>query len=210
MASLWGFIVVFLAAALFNILSGAPLSALGVLWVNFTVIVFMAIGLGMGAASPEIMTRPPRQSGVKIIPNGLMAILILAGIVMAVTTLAVAQYAVLMGWGNIVAQTMSLTTFSLACIFVGLAYYDETSTVFNRDILHDNKLVKMTFFAVLATFLAVELDLLNRLLVTSDLNIGQWILCIVAGSMVLWVLEIVKIFKRRSASSKQAPATAAS
>ena len=49
MASLFGFIVLFLVAAIFNILQGAPISALGVLWVNFTVIVFMAIGLGTGA-----------------------------------------------------------------------------------------------------------------------------------------------------------------
>ena len=48
MASLFGFIVLFLGAAIFNISAGAPISALRVLWVNFTVIVFMAIGLGTG------------------------------------------------------------------------------------------------------------------------------------------------------------------
>jgi Ca2+-transporting ATPase len=206
MASLFGFIVVFLAAAIFNILSGAPISALGVLWVNFTVIVFMAIGLGLGAASPDIMERPPRKVGVKIIPGKLMAILVLAGIAMAVSTLATTQYAIIAGWGNPVAQTIALTTFSFACLFLGLACNDELTTVFSRNVLENDKLTQMAGWSVLAIFLIVELDLLNRLFGTTDLNVGQWVLCIVAGSVVLWVMEIVKIFQRHSAASKRTTA----
>jgi len=203
MASLFGFIVLFLVAAIFNILSGAPISALGVLWVNFTVIVFMALGLGTGEASSEIMNRPPRQVGVKIIPRGLMAILVLAGIAMALSTLVTAQYALVAGWGIPVAQTIALTTFSFACIFLGLACNDELTSVFSRDLLNNDTLTKWTGWAILATFLVVELDLANRLFGTTDLNVGQWVLCAVAGSVVLWVMEIVKIFKRRSAASRE-------
>jgi len=209
MASLFGFITLFLVAALFNILQGAPISALGVLWVNFTVIVFMAIGLGTGEASPNIMSRPPRQTGVKIIPNGLMAILVVAGIAMAVSTLVTTQYAILIGWGNVVAQTIALTTFSFACIFLGLACNDELTSVFNGDLLHNDTLVKWTGWSLVATFLIVELNMLNRLFETANLDVGQWVLCAVAGSLVLWVMEIVKIFKRRSASASQAAATSA-
>jgi Ca2+-transporting ATPase len=206
--------VLFLVAALFNILQGAPISALGVLWVNFTVIVFMAVGLGTGEASSAIMDRPPRQVGVKIIPNGLMAILVVAGITMAFSTLFITQYALILGWGNTVAQTISLTTFSFACIFLGLACNDELTSVFSRDLLHNDTLMKWTGWSLLATFLVVELDLLNRLFVTSSLSVGQWVLCVVAGSLVLWVMEIVKIFKRRadasrrSAAASEAPALA--
>jgi Ca2+-transporting ATPase len=203
MASLFGFIAVFLVAAVLNILQGAPISALGVLWVNFTVIVFLAIGLGLGAGSPNIMDRPPRQVGVKIIPGGLMAILVVAGIAMAVSTLVTTQYAIIAGWGDMVAQTIALTTFSFACIFLGVACHDELTTVFSRDLLHNDKLMQMTGWAVLATFLVVELDLLNRLFGTTNLSVGQWVLCAVVGSLVLWFMEIVKIFHRRSAGSKR-------
>jgi len=206
---LFGFIVLFLVAALFNILQGAPISALGVLWVNFTVIVFMALGLGTGEASPSIMDRPPRKTGVKIIPNGLMAILVVAGIAMAISTLVVTQFALIAGWGNLVAQTISLTTFSFACIFLGLACNDELTSVFSRDLLHNDTLVKWTGWSFVATFLVVELDLLNRLFATSSLSVGQWVLCIVAGSVVLWVMEIVKIFKRRSDASRRPAAASA-
>jgi Ca2+-transporting ATPase len=203
MASLFGFIALFLVAAILNILHGAPISALGVLWVNFTVIVFMAIGLGTGEASPDIMSRPPRQVGAKIIPRRLMTILVVAGVAMALSTLATTEFAVISGWGDAVAQTIALTTFSFACIFLGLACNDELTTVFSKDLLDNDTLVKWTGWSVLATFLIVELELMNRLFGTTGLDVGQWVLCAVAGSLVLWVMEVVKIFQRRSASSSQ-------
>src|SRR6185503_9210481 len=135
---------------------------------------------------------------------GLMAVLVVAGIGMAIPTLITTQYALLMGWGAPVAQTISLTTFSLACIFLGLACNDELTSVFSRDLLHNDTLTKWTGWSIVATILAVELDFLNRLLATSDLNLGQWILCVVAGSVVLWVMEIVKIFRRHSAAKPSA------
>jgi len=203
MASLFGFIAVFLGSAIVNLLQGAPMSALQVLWVNFTIIIFIAIGLGLGAGSPGIMERPPRKVGTKIIPRGLMTILVVAGLAMAVSTLVLAQFAVLSGWGDPVARTIALTTFSFATIFLGLACYDELSTVFSKDLLENGKLIKMTGWSLLATFLIVEMDFLNRLFGTVSLNVGQWVLCIVVGSLVLWFLEIVKLFQRRAAASKR-------
>jgi len=208
MASLFGFIAVFLVSALLNILSGAPISALGVLWVNFTVIVFLAIGLGLGAGSPDIMNRPPRKVGAKIIPRGLMMILVLAGLAMAASTLFTTQYAIIAGWGNPVAQTIALTTFSFACLFLGLACNDELTSVFSRDLLHNDKLMQMAGWSILAIFLIVEMDFLNRLFATTNLNVGQWVFCAVAGSLVLWVMELVKIFQRHAAASRRAAAEA--
>ena len=46
MAVLFGFIATFLGASIFNILAGIPFLPLQTLWVNFTVDVFQAIGLG--------------------------------------------------------------------------------------------------------------------------------------------------------------------
>ena len=46
MASLFGFISTFLGASIFNILGGVPFLPLQTLWINFTVTVFQAVGLG--------------------------------------------------------------------------------------------------------------------------------------------------------------------
>ena len=61
MARLFGFILMFLGAALFNIVGGIPFLPFQTLYMNFTVDMFLAIGLGLGAATPGLMQRPPRR-----------------------------------------------------------------------------------------------------------------------------------------------------
>ena len=71
MASLFGFIGTFLGASIFNILGGVPFLPLQTLWINFTVTVFQAIGLGYskprdgphgGAAAPQGPADPSRSA----------------------------------------------------------------------------------------------------------------------------------------------------
>ena len=50
MGCLFGFIVSFLGASIFNIAGGVPFLPLQTLWINFTTLLFQAIGLGYGAA----------------------------------------------------------------------------------------------------------------------------------------------------------------
>ena len=50
MGSLFGYIVTFLGASIFNILGGVPFLPLQTLWINFTTLLFQAIGLGYGQA----------------------------------------------------------------------------------------------------------------------------------------------------------------
>ena len=52
MGCLFGFIISFLGAAIFDIAGGVPFLPLQTLWINFTTLLFQAIGLGYG--------RPPR------------------------------------------------------------------------------------------------------------------------------------------------------
>ena len=61
MGCLFGFIVSFLGAAIFNIAGGVPFLPLQTLWINFTTMLFQAVGLGYGqpAAGPD-GPPPPR------------------------------------------------------------------------------------------------------------------------------------------------------
>src|SRR5207344_2826981 len=60
MASLFGFIATFLGASIFNILGGVPFLPLQTLWINFTVTVFQAVGLGYSKPRVGLMDDPPR------------------------------------------------------------------------------------------------------------------------------------------------------
>src|SRR5207245_1625286 len=119
-------------------------------------------------------------------------ILVVIGLAMGLSTLGAAQWALNSSLGNGVARAMALTTFSLAIIFRALECNDESS-IFSGDILANGPLIKMAGWALLATFLVTELGFLQRLLDTTHLDVKQWVICIVAGSVVLWVSEIIKL-----------------
>ena len=61
MGCLFGFIVSFLGASIFNIAGGVPFLPLQTLWINFTTLLFQAIGLGYGAAADGLMDHAPRR-----------------------------------------------------------------------------------------------------------------------------------------------------
>ena len=93
MVGLFGFIGTFLGAALLNILGGIPFLPLQTMWLNFTVNVFQAIGLGYGEPREGLMAVPPRPKEQKIIPPRLMRWLVFCGLVMAAGTLGVLAWA---------------------------------------------------------------------------------------------------------------------
>src|SRR5205823_10189063 len=136
MGSLFAFILTFLGAALFNVLAGIPFEPLQVLWTNFTIGIFLAIGLGLGNPTPGLMQRPPRKAGEQILPMRLAVRLVALGLMMAVSALGVIQYAVAGAqWGDTVARTMGVVTFSFATIFFALETNDELRSVFSREML---------------------------------------------------------------------------
>ncbi len=205
MGSLFGFILIFLGAALFNILGGIPFQPLQVLWVNFTIGIFLSIGLGLGNPTPGLMQQQPRPSGEQILPVRLAAFLVGIGLVMAASALGVIQFAVAgVHWGETVARTMGLTTFSFATIFLALEINDQLRSVFSRETLESQRLLRMCGWSLLATFLITALDFMRNIFATTGLSVGQWVICIAVGSLVLWVFEIVKFFRRRAAASSAA------
>jgi len=205
MGSLFGFILTFLGAALFYILGGIPFQPLQVLWINYTTGIFVSIGLGLGNPTPGLMQQQPRPSGEQILPIRLAVILVAMGLVMAASALGVIQFAVAgMHWSDTIARTMGLTTFTFTNIFFALETNDELRTVFSRVTLESYRLLRMCGWSLLAAFLITKLDFMNKIFATTDLSVGQWVICIAVGSLVLWVSEIVKFFRRRAAASSTA------
>jgi Ca2+-transporting ATPase len=200
MGSLFSFILLFLGAAIFNILDGAPFVPLQTLWVNFTISIFVALGLGLGPATPGLMSRRPRNTEEPILPGRLLIYLVSAGLVMAAITLGAAQAALSSSWGDAVARTMALTTFSIATIILALESNEERISVFGSETLANTRLIKMAGLSVLALFVVTELGFLQRIFDTVELTGKQWLICIGFNLAILVYIEAVKFFLRRSRS----------
>jgi len=205
MCTLFAWILMFLGAALFNILGGVPLQPLQVLLVKFSIVIFLAIGLGLGNPTPGLMQRSPRKGNEPVLPMELAVRLVVQGLVRAASTLFVIVLATsVWSLSDTVAQTMAFATFCFACIFYAFESNDELRSVFSRQTLESDRLIKMSAWAVLLVLLITWLDFANRLFATTSLTVWQWVICIVFASAVLWTTEIEKFFRRRAEASSSA------
>jgi P-type Ca2+ transporter type 2C len=195
MGVLFGFIMTFLGAGIFNVLSGIPFLPFQTLYVNFTVQIFESIGLGLGKATPGLMKLKPRDKDAQVLPIRLAVRLVIYGLIMAAGTLLVIHFASTQE-STETARTMGLVTFSLFNIFFALSTNDELHTVFSRNILDNAQLFRMTLYAIIATYLVTGPDFMERLFQTRSLNVAQWMICVAVASSVIWVSEIEKLVKR--------------
>jgi len=205
MAGLFAFIATFLGSSLLDILGGIPFLPLQTMWLNFTVNVFQAIGLGYGKPREGLMEVPPRPKEQQIMPRRLMTWLVFVGLVMAAGTLGVLAWANT-NFGDVVARTMGVTTFALFRLFSSLETADEDESLFGGSILSNRPLLIGTAISVISIILATELGVLQRVLGTVSLSPDQWAVCIVVALAIIVVEEARKLLKIRTV---ELPATVA-
>jgi Ca2+-transporting ATPase len=140
------------------------------------------------------MAVPPRPKEQKIIPPRLMRWLVIVGLVMAAGTLGVLAWADA-NFGDVVARTMGVTTFSLFRLFSSLETADESESLFAGTILGNRPLLIGTGLSVLTIILATELGFLQRILGTVSLTPDQWAVCILVALSLIIVEEARKLFK---------------
>jgi Ca2+-transporting ATPase len=166
------------------------------LWVNFTTQVFQAIGLGYGEPGEGLMKRKPRKPEQPILRRADTRWFVVAGLVMAVATLAVAAWAE-HEHGEDVARTMALTTFSIANLLFSFTARDELRSIFSLDTFNDRMFLKASLLSVAAIILATEFGFFQRILDTVALTGNQWLICIGAGLTVVAASELWKLAGRR-------------
>ena len=196
MAALVGFIATFLGAAVFDIADGIPFTPLAVLWINFVVQVPIAIALGFDKPLPGLMARKPRPLAQPVlnVPQWVRAVAL--GVLMAAATLWTRD--VFEDWASaLVATTMAVTTFSLMNVATGMSARSQTRTIFTRDIVSDRRQLTLYGGTIIAIILATELDVLNRVLDTTSLTGGQWLVCLLLAAGLILFEEITKLFLRR-------------
>jgi Ca2+-transporting ATPase len=202
MAALFGFIVTFLGASILWIAEGTPFLPLQTLYINFTVQVFLAVGLGYGKAREGLMNDAPRPPKQPILSTRLLVYLVVAGVSMAVVTLGIIAWATPV-FGEPVARSMGVVAFSLTNIWFALETADEEKSVFSAETLANPTLLKAAAGAFIATVAATELGLLNRILDTVNLTVDQWLLCALVSLLTLAVAEIKKLLRIRTSDARQ-------
>ena len=187
------------ARAILFIAQGMPFLPLQTLWVNFTVQVFLAIGLGYGKAREGLMKDAPRSPTVPILGTRLLVYLVFIGVVISALTLArhrvgdagVRRDASPGRWAS--RRSRSPTSGSRS------RPSDEDASMFSAKVLGNAMLLKTAGLALVATVVMSELGLLNRILDTVNLTIDQWLIAFVVSLAVIVVAEVKKLLKIQTA-----------
>jgi Ca2+-transporting ATPase len=179
-----------------------PLLATQILWINMVTDGPPALALGVDPADGDLMRQPPRPAGERVLTLRMWRGILFVGVIMAAGTLYVLDASLpggfVEGSGDLrYAQTMAFTTLMLFQIFnVFSARSDERSAF--AHLFKNHWLWAAVAGSLLLQGVVVYTPFLQRAFGTVGLSGGDWVFCTVTASSVLWLMELSKLFTRRS------------
>jgi P-type Ca2+ transporter type 2C len=196
------FVLTFLGATLFNIAGGEPFTPPQVLWIHFVVNAPFGFALGFDKESPGLMDRRPRPRGESVLTTGVMVTVGLAGLAITIGLLSMIEVGQHLFGSAPVGQSIAFTSFALCLIVAAVECRSETGTALTTATF-DSKQMNWAMLgeAVLAV-LVTQMDVFNRLLGTTQLNLRQfgWALIPAIALLLLW--ELGKYVARRRISDR--------
>jgi Ca2+-transporting ATPase len=180
-----------------SVLAGlpAPLSAIQLLWINIIMDGPPAMALGIDPPRSNVMHRPPRPPGERILSARRLTAITRSGAVMATGTMAVfaaARHLTDMP----TAATMAFTTFVLFQLFNALGARSEDGPVLGRHQLR-NRTLWICLAAVLTLqVVAVQVPIAQGVFDTVPLNIMEWTICLATASTVLLIEHAWRAVRR--------------
>jgi Ca2+-transporting ATPase len=178
-----------------------PLLATQILWINLVTDGAPALAIAVDPADPAVMQRPPRPRGEGVITRRMWAGIVLVGVIMAAGTLLVLDASLpgglIEGSGTVAyGRTMAFTTLVMFQLFnVFNARSDDLSAF--HGLFKNSWLWAAVALSLLLNALVIYTPFLQEAFSTVSLGAGDWLLCAVVASSVLWLRELSKIGVRK-------------
>ncbi|HHU91315.1 MAG TPA: cation-translocating P-type ATPase [Clostridiaceae bacterium] len=169
-----------------------PLMPAQILIVNLATDGLPAIALGLEPGEPEIMNKPPRSPDESIFAHGLSGVIIIRGILIALSTLA-SFIIVLANSKNIVAaRTAALVTLVLSQLIHVFECKSETRGLFEIRLFSNMYLVLAVISSVIMLLGVIYLPFMIPIFGTVPLNLNEWL---ISGGISLLVPIIFSIWR---------------
>ena len=196
-------------AALLLVLSGSvigtemPLTVTQILWVNLIMDTFAALALASLPPSHEVMKEKPRKASDFIINKSIGFGILFCGIVFFLVMFALLVYCERRGKGGVDVHelTMFFTTFVMIQfwnLFNAKALMSH-HTAF-RHFLKDKGMILVLVLVLVGQWIIVTFG--GEMFRTTPLSLHEWLLIIGSTSVVLWVGELWRAFKRMIAKRR--------
>ena len=205
------FVLTFLGATLFNIAAGEPFTPAQVLWIHFIVNAPFGFALGFDKETPGLMTLRPRHRGQSVLTTGMIVTVGLAGLAITIgllSMIAVGQHI----FGSVsVGQSIAFTSFALCLIVAAVESRSESETALTTATFDSKQMNWAMLGEFVVAVLVTQMDVFNRLLGTTQINLRQFAWALVPAIALLLLWELGKYVARRrmkAGSATSAPGRA--
>lgn len=196
-------------AALLLVLGGSvigtemPLTVTQILWVNLIMDTFAALALASLPPSHEVMKEKPRKASDFIINKSIGFGILFCGIVFFLVMFALLVYCERRGKGGVDVHelTMFFTTFVMIQfwnLFNAKALMSHRTAF--RHFLKDKGMILVLVLVLVGQWIIVTFG--GEMFRTTPLSLHEWLLIIGSTSVVLWVGELWRAFKRMIAKRR--------
>ena len=173
-----------------------PLLATQILWINLITDAGPALAMGVDPIAEDMMARPPRPRGARMIDARMWAGIAATGLVMALLSLLALDLflpgGLIEGQESLTrARTAAFTVLVLAQLFNCFNARSETRSAFHG-LFANRWLWASVLLSAALQVAVVHLPFLNRAFGTAPLSAQQWLLCVALASGVFWFSELRK------------------
>jgi Ca2+-transporting ATPase len=167
-----------------------PVTAIQLLWINLLTDGLPALALGVDPAAPNIMERPPRDPGERILSRAMLTDITIVGIVIAAGTL------LLFMWSLPLGATRAITVAFTAIVVFEMVRVQSVRMKFRVGVFSNRSLILAMAASIGLQLMVIYTPLLQPVFSTTALGILDWLKIILVSSSVLiimWLRE--KLFK---------------
>lgn len=181
------------------------LAPVQLLWINLVTDTLPAIALGVEPVEEGIMKRKPRGRKSNFFSGGVASSIIYQGILEGILVLGAYQLGLHVGphvnnptlqHGD--ALTMAFLTLGLIQLFHAINSKYIHGTIFRKHIFA-NKWFNWAIIIAALLMAAVELPFMTKFFDVTELDGIQWLVVLIAGLLMIVIVEIVKFFQRHAA-----------
>ena len=192
-------------AALLIVIAGAivgtemPLTVTQILWVNLIMDTFAAMALASLPPSNEVMNDKPRNQNDFILTRPIVRGILWCGIAFFIVSFAFLMWCERHGSGAGMVDTHELTLFFTTFVFIqawnllNAKCVGSSHSAFHH-FLRDTWLITVLLIIFGGQWLIVTFG--GKMFRTEPLSFNEWIIITVATSAVLWIGELIRLWKR--------------
>ncbi len=204
-------LVIFIASITFSVFFGwpLPLLAIQILFVNLVTDGLPALALGMDPIEPDVMQRCPRDPKEGVIFRRVWILIWLVGGTIAIVTLAVFAFEMLLFGDWLRASTLAFTVLVMTQMVHAFNSRSGTLSLFQVGFFRNRVLILAISLSIFLQVLIVYFPPLSAIFMTIPLLPLDWLIVILLSLSVFVVVEVFKFIlryqSRKQANSLPAP-----